>query len=99
MVHRQWGNLLVLQAAWKNRILRPILDELLSTEELTFLLNQTLALLQLVATSTSALALDYHILRRAGRNNGLLPHNNPKGPNTSSSFSSTTTGDVSMGGH
>jgi hypothetical protein len=87
----------VLQAAWKNRILRPILDELIATEELVYLLEKTLALLKLVATPTSALALDYIILKRAGMNNGLVP--GPQGPNTSSSFSSATTADAPMGGH
>jgi hypothetical protein len=87
----------VLQAAWKNDILRQILDELITTEDLIFLLEKTLALLKLVATPTSALALDYLILKRAGMNNGLLP--SPQGPNTSSSFSSITTADAPMGGH
>jgi hypothetical protein len=66
-------------------------------EGLIELLEKTLALLKLVATPTSALALDYLILKRAGQNNGLLP--GPQGPNTSSSFSSNTTADAPMGGH
>jgi hypothetical protein len=86
----------VLQAAWKNRILRGLLDELITTDQLVVLLEKTLGLLKLVATPTSALAMDYQILKRAAINNGLLQ---PQGPNTSSSLSSTTTGDATMGGH
>jgi hypothetical protein len=66
----------LLQAAWKNDILRQILDELITTEELIILLKKTLALLKLVATPTSALALDYLILKKAGMNNGLLSRPN-----------------------
>ena len=87
----------MLQAAWKNRILRGLLDELITTDQLVVLLEKTLGLLKLVATPTSALAMDYQILKRAAMNNGLLPLS--QGPNTSSSFSSTATGDATMGGH
>jgi hypothetical protein len=87
----------VLQAAWKNPILRSLLDELIDTETLIYMLEKTLAFLKLVMTPTSALYLDYKILMATGENNGLLP--NPQGPNTSSSFSSTTTADPTMGGH
>jgi hypothetical protein len=87
----------VLQAAWKNSILRDLLDELINTEMLIYLLEKTLAFLKLVMTPTSALYLDYKILKKTGENIGLLSV--PQGPNTSSSFSSTTTADVPMGGH
>jgi hypothetical protein len=94
--YSQWGNLLVLQAAWKNNILRSLLGELINTETLIYLLEKTLAFLKLVMTRTSALYLDYKILETTGKTNNLL---GPQGPNTSSSFSSAATADASMGGH
>jgi hypothetical protein len=87
----------VLQAAWKNPILRKLLNELITTEMLVYLLEKTLAFLRLVMTPTSALFLDYKILKMTGENNGLL--GGPQGPNTSSSFSSATTADAPMGAH
>jgi len=92
MKHRQWGNMLTLQAAYMNPILRPLLDELISVPELQSLLDKTLAFLDLVATKSSALRIDWRILKATGEFTGLLP-------NPSSSFSSTATGDVMMGGH
>ena len=71
-------------------ILRPIIDR----EELIYLSQKTMAFLQLIAHPSSALYIDYKILKHTGLVTGLVP---PEGPNTSSSFSSNATGDVPMG--
>jgi hypothetical protein len=73
-------------------ILRPLVDE----RELADLTHTTLEFLQLVAQPSSALWVDYRILKWTAQYTKLIA---PEGPNTSSSFSSTTTGDVTMGGH
>jgi hypothetical protein len=73
-------------------ILRPLVDE----RELAELTHTTLEFLLLVAQPSSALWVDYRILKWTAQYTKLIP---PEGPNTSSSFSSTTTGDVAMAGH
>jgi hypothetical protein len=92
MVYRQWGNVLTLQAAYMDPILRPLIDE----RELAELTSMTLDFLHLVAQPSSALWIDYKILKHTAQYTKLIT---PEGPNTSSSFSSTNTGDIAMGGH
>ncbi|KAG9231951.1 hypothetical protein BJ875DRAFT_99840 [Amylocarpus encephaloides] len=92
--HAQWGNMLVLQAALRDPILREYVDE----EEVKILLRQTIDFLKLVAQNSSALANDHKILTSVGQNIGLLPPDS-HGPNPSSSFSSNTTGDMATSGH
>ncbi|KAM3075198.1 hypothetical protein ACMFMF_005877 [Clarireedia jacksonii] len=70
--HAQWGNMLVLQAAWNDDILRPLFDGLLTQAELARLLERTLRFLGLVATRSSALYTDIKILVNAGKFTGLL---------------------------
>lgn len=82
----QWGNMITLQAVWINPILKPILESLITAEELSILLQKTLAFLALVATPSSALYIDWKILDYTGRRNGLLP---PQPPNLTGSFSSS----------
>ncbi|KAG4411130.1 hypothetical protein IFR04_015729 [Cadophora malorum] len=94
--HAQWGNMVTLLAAYMNPILNEILLRFITVHELRQLTETTLAFLQLTASPTSALHSDYKILRYMGQKTGITP---PQGPNTGSSFSSSTTGDVPMTGH
>jgi hypothetical protein len=87
---RQWGNVLTLLAAYQD----PILTKFIVKDELHTLLVTTMAFLQLSGHSSSALDIDYRILKHVGEHLGLLPKSQEA--NTSSSFSSTTTGDVPM---
>ncbi|KAH8685747.1 hypothetical protein BGZ60DRAFT_365116 [Tricladium varicosporioides] len=81
--HAQWGNMLTLQAAFKD----PILHELIDERELRDLLETTIAFLKLHAHNSSALNIDLRILQHTGMVNNLLPpHLFPS--NMSSSFSS-----------
>jgi hypothetical protein len=84
--YRQWGNVLTLQAAYMNKILRPLVLDLITIDGLRELLEKTMGFLLLAATPSSALYTDWKILKEVGRRTGLL---GPSGPNTSSSFSST----------
>ncbi|KUJ11887.1 uncharacterized protein LY89DRAFT_593488 [Mollisia scopiformis] len=94
--HAQWGNMLTLSAAYMNPFLTNLVLEFVSREELRDLLDKTLAFLRLTATATSALAIDIKLLQHVGQRANLMT---PEGPPTSSSFSSSNTGDVPMGGH
>ncbi|KAJ9131258.1 Zn(2)-C6 fungal-type DNA-binding domain protein [Coniochaeta hoffmannii] len=58
--HAQWGNLLVLSAAYKD----PILNQFISEKTLRDLLSKTISFFKLVAHSTSALFIDMRILQR-----------------------------------
>jgi hypothetical protein len=91
--YSQWGNILTLMAAYKD----PILKSLIEKGRLVKLLHKTLAFLKLVGQPSSALFIDYRILEYCGRVAGLIPE--LQAPNTSSSFSSNASGDVATGGH
>ena len=56
--HSQWGNLLVLSAAFKD----PVLHEYVDEELLRTLFHKTIAFLRQSATTTSSLRIDMHIL-------------------------------------
>lgn len=79
--HAQWGNLLVLAAAYKDPILRDMVDE----ELLQTLFARTIQFLRQSATATSSLAIDMHILEGLQRD---LFSNDPR---TNSSYSSSAT--------
>ncbi|KAF4629171.1 hypothetical protein G7Y89_g8977 [Cudoniella acicularis] len=83
--HAQWGNILTLQAAFKD----PILHELIDERELRDLLEKTIAFLKLVSHNSSALHIDLRILQHTGQLNNLLPTHS-QAVNESSSFSSTS---------
>ncbi|KAF7933744.1 uncharacterized protein EAE98_003453 [Botrytis deweyae] len=70
--HAQWGNVLTLQAAWNDHILRPLFDGILDKQGLSDLLKRTLSFLGIVATRSSALYTDMKILVNAGKYTGLL---------------------------
>ncbi|RKF72256.1 putative c6 zinc finger domain-containing protein [Golovinomyces cichoracearum] len=69
--HAQWGNVLTLQAAYMNPILKPLLLEEINKEELIVLVEKTMGFLALVGSPTSALAIDWKILDLTSRKNGL----------------------------
>ncbi|KAI1003681.1 hypothetical protein K3495_g4531 [Podosphaera aphanis] len=93
--HAQWGNVLVLQAAYLNPILGPLLLELITKEELIVLVEKTMGFLALVGSPSSALAIDWKILDMTSRKNGLrsLPIT------LSSTFPSNTLGNFSIHGY
>jgi hypothetical protein len=66
--HRQWGNVLTLQATYLNPILRNFVD----AQVLQDLLTKTLAFLSLHSQRSSALFTDYQILQHTGRETGML---------------------------
>ncbi|KAK2469470.1 hypothetical protein H9L39_18929 [Fusarium oxysporum f. sp. albedinis] len=78
--HAQWGNLLILSAAFRDPILHTYVDE----ELLRTLFHKTIQFLRQSATATSALRTDMHILE--GLQRDLFSYD----PRTSSSFSSGT---------
>ncbi|POS86980.1 hypothetical protein EPUL_002580 [Erysiphe pulchra] len=69
--HAQWGNVLTLQAAYNNPILRPLLLEHITKEELIVLIEKTMGFLALHGSPSSALAIDWKILDLTSRKNGL----------------------------
>ncbi|KAG4430252.1 hypothetical protein IFR05_014263 [Cadophora sp. M221] len=91
--HAQWGNVVTLQAVYKDPILNQILLRLITVEGLRELTEKTLAFLTLIASPGSALCSDYEILKYMGQKTGIIPS---QGPNTRSSFSSSNTGDTPM---
>ncbi|EXA29710.1 hypothetical protein FOVG_18824 [Fusarium oxysporum f. sp. pisi HDV247] len=78
--HAQWGNLLILSAAFRDPILRTYVDE----ELLRTLFHKTIQFLRQSATATSALLTDMHILE--GLQRDLFSYD----PRPNSSFSSGT---------
>jgi hypothetical protein len=78
--HAQWGNLLILSAAFKNDILRPSINE----DLLRGLFQKTIAFLRQSATATNSLRIDMHILE--GLQHDLFPSSTMMNP--ASSFSS-----------
>ncbi|KAM0221092.1 hypothetical protein ACHAPA_003443 [Fusarium lateritium] len=80
--HAQWGNLLVLSAAFRDPVLHTCVDE----ELLRTLFHKTIQFLRQSATATSALRNDLHILE--GLQRDLFSYD----PRTNSSFSSGTSG-------
>ncbi|EXL65923.1 hypothetical protein FOPG_17879 [Fusarium oxysporum f. sp. conglutinans race 2 54008] len=78
--HAQWGNLLILSAAFRDPILRTYVDEGL----LRTLFHKTIQFLRQSATATSALRTDMHILE--GLQRDLFSYD----PLTNSNFSSGT---------
>ncbi|KAG7424498.1 hypothetical protein Forpi1262_v014562 [Fusarium oxysporum f. sp. raphani] len=78
--HAQWGNLLILSAAFRDPILHTYVDE----ELLRTLFHKTIQFLRQSATATSALRTDMHILE--GLQKDLFNYN----PRNNSSFSSGT---------
>jgi len=80
--------MVTLSAAFNDPILNPILLGLISEKELRLILEKTLSFLDFTGTPSSALKMDWRILRAIGEKTGLLP----SGPtNMSSSFSSSST--------
>lgn len=79
--HAQWGNLLVLSAAFKDPVLHSYVDE----ELLRTLFHKTIQFLRQSATATSSLRTDMHILEGLQRDLFMYPD-----PRTTSSFSSGT---------
>ncbi|KAK1700702.1 hypothetical protein BDP55DRAFT_139965 [Colletotrichum godetiae] len=57
--HAQWGNLLILAAAFRD----PYLHHLVSREELKMLFRRTISMLEMHAQSSSSLTIDMHILQ------------------------------------
>lgn len=88
---RQWGNILTLQAAFDNPILKPLIDK----RELKDLYDKTMAFLKLAAQPSSALSIDYKILDHVAQEIELIPK---RGTSASASFPSTASGDVPMAG-
>ncbi|PON23525.1 hypothetical protein TGAM01_v207759 [Trichoderma gamsii] len=78
--HAQWGNLLVLAAAYKDNVLREFVPKDLLRE----LFHKTIAFLRQSATHTSSLRIDMHILEGLQRDLFPLDGRMP------SSFSSNT---------
>ncbi|TFB04271.1 hypothetical protein CCMA1212_003803 [Trichoderma ghanense] len=76
--HAQWGNLLVLSAAFKD----PVLHKFVNEDLLRSLFHKTIAFLRQSATHTSSLRIDMHILE------GLQRDLFPMDGRTASSFSS-----------
>lgn len=79
--HAQWGNLLVLSAAYRDPVLHKYVDEHL----LQTLFHKTIAFLRQSATATSSLKIDQHILEGIQRD--LFPSIDPR---ASSSFSNSS---------
>ncbi|KJZ79625.1 hypothetical protein HIM_01094 [Hirsutella minnesotensis 3608] len=79
--HAQWGNLLVLAAAYKDPVLHSMIDE----ELLQMLFARTIHFLRQSATATSSLRVDMIILEGIYRD--LFCNQDPR---TGSSFSSAT---------
>ncbi|KAG7408857.1 hypothetical protein Forpe1208_v012339 [Fusarium oxysporum f. sp. rapae] len=67
--HAQWGNLLILSAAFRDPILHTYVDE----ELLRTLFHKTIQFLRQSATATSALRTDMHILEGLQRDLFQLP--------------------------
>ncbi|EXK26288.1 hypothetical protein FOMG_17095 [Fusarium oxysporum f. sp. melonis 26406] len=85
--HAQWGNLLILSAAFRDPILHTYIDE----ELLRTLFHKTIQFLRQSATATSALRTDMHILEGLQRDlEGLQRDLFSYDPRTNSSFSSGT---------
>ncbi|GKU11591.1 unnamed protein product, partial [Fusarium langsethiae] len=82
--HAQWGNLLILSAAFCDPILCTYVDE----ELLRTLFHKTIQFLRQSATATSTLRTDMHILEGLQRDLFSYDHD----PRTSWSFSSGTGG-------
>ncbi|KAG8674026.1 hypothetical protein FPOAC2_07441 [Fusarium poae] len=80
--HAQWGNLLILSAAFRDPILHTYVDE----ELLRTLFHKTIQFLRQSATATSALRTDMHILEGLQRDLFGYDHD----PRANSSFSSGT---------
>lgn len=80
--HAQWGNCLVLSAAYRDPVLRQYVDE----ELLRVLIYKTIAFLRQSSTATSSLRIDMHILEGLVRD--LFPAPEMK---AGSSFSSNLT--------
>lgn len=78
--HAQWGNLLVLAAAYKDPVLYSMVDE----DLLQQLFNRTINFLAKSAMTASSLKIDQHILEGLYRDLFLSPD-----PRTNSSFSSS----------
>lgn len=85
---RQWGNLLVLSAVYKD----PILHRFIPERTLKDLLSKTISFFKLIAHSSSALSVDMRILQGLERELFYPRAADFSGPN--SSFSSTTTTDT-----
>ncbi|KAL2073772.1 hypothetical protein VTL71DRAFT_11098 [Oculimacula yallundae] len=96
--HAQWGNVVTLQAAYMNPVLKQIVLKFITVDQLKDLTDTTLSFLELLATPTSSLASDYRILRRMALRTGLIGQAG-NGPNSGSSFSSSNTGDIPTSGY
>ena len=77
----QWGNLLVLSAAYRDRTLSKFVDP----ATLEYLFDKTISFLRRSATATSSLRIDLHILEGLKKELFLNPD-----PRQGSSFSSAS---------
>lgn len=78
-----------------NPILSSIVLEVVNKDELEDLLIKTLEFLNLNSTPTSALSIDYKLLKYVGQKANLLQVD---GPPTTSSFNSSSAGEPPMSG-
>ncbi|WQF88334.1 Putative zn(2)Cys(6) fungal-type DNA-binding domain-containing protein [Colletotrichum destructivum] len=83
--HAQWGNLLILAAAYKD----PYLHRLIERTQLQELFRKTIDMLNMHAQSSSALAIDMHILQHIEKE---LFFNEPRVSSGSFSSSASMTG-------
>lgn len=91
--HAQWGNLLVLAAAWKD----PTLNKYIKEADLQDLFVKTIKFLRTVAHQSSSLAIDMRILEGLYKDfwpNLSRNYVDTTAPNTS--FSSSGSGPVSL---
>lgn len=105
---RQWGNLVTLQAAYNDQFLKPLVLDVITHDELSLLLEKTIAFLNFNGTKNSALRSDAAILKYMGRNANLIASSAKQTPQDryepthNSSFHSVTSADggrdVMMGG-
>jgi hypothetical protein len=90
--HAQWGNVLTLSAAFRDPILKTLVEKEIGWERFEILFLRTISFLNLIATPTSALYTDLKILQHVAHVIGVRTSNTPQAMNASSSFSSTMSG-------
>lgn len=89
------GNVVTLQVAYRNPILKQILLTFIPVEGLRELTEKTLSFLASIASPTSALYSDYIFLKYMANKTGITAHQDS---NTVSNFSSSNIEDISMSG-
>ncbi|KAL3424024.1 hypothetical protein PVAG01_03305 [Phlyctema vagabunda] len=93
--HAQWGNVLTLQAVYRNTVLKKLVNK----DRLSSLLKRTLKFLSVASQPSSALQMDIIILNHAGEMNGLISRSKAEFLGGGSFSSSNSGGDVIMTGH